>query len=606
MLKRIELAIALLALLMALASASTSAFTITELLPFLPVNGDCPLSGGSGDMDCAQRYGGIVLEKSGSFVLYACVPLSSDDRDEVCLRDLGVSCKSGGHDPDCARAPEPISAETCVADGNCVAACPSDPDCKAGLGQPCTSPAGCASGYCSFYSYSLQSDTRSSNKYCVEKATIAGIDSPKCALVDASGAVHSVQSFGVEALGTNAEKAPYGYLCSKDDAYYGCILVGSDALYVEQPGMPGGDYCNYCTSDSSCAANEFCDKDRACKSASGRAELCNDGKDNNANGLIDAADDGCTASPEGNLESLSFACAGPSPGLSIAAWSADPDDLNSGAADIHFYHKNPADTTSASLGSYLGRTSAMPGVSRPDVRTYLRGRYYVPESSSLLAADRFGVSGTMVFASTVPAELKRAGTTLSVSAYALDKSGGNHFKKLTLSGGRDVVGVVVGTCAPSTCNPATDVQCECYADSQCGGGKYCSLDDSGVSAIGGVAGHCCTVGQVWTSTRRGGGYCDEPSNQLVQCSCSESIYPSLQSTSVANDYLEERRSGNFPVELSIFDKIRLFFYRPVSNEKKVYTNSNCIRENNGRREACLEMYIYGQTRKYWQEYTIYT
>jgi len=201
--------------------------------------------------------------------------------------------------------------------------------------------------------------------------------------------------------------------------------------------------------------------------------------------------------------------------------------------------------------------------------------------------------------------LKRAGTTLSVSAYALDKSGGNHFKKLTLSGGRDVVGVVVGTCAPSTCNPATDVQCECYADSQCGGGKYCSLDDSGVSAIGGVAGHCCTVGQVWTSTRRGGGYCDEPSNPLVQCSCSESIYPSLQSTSVANDYLEERRSGNFPVELSIFDKIRLFFYRPVSNEKKVYTNSNCIRENNGRREACLEMYIYGQTRKYWQEYTIY-
>ena len=598
MLKRIELAIALLALLMALASASTSAFTITELLPFLPVNGDCPLSGGSGDMDCAQRYGGIVLEKSGSFVLYACVPLSSDDRDEVCLRDLGVSCKSGGHDPDCARAPEPISTETCVADGNCVAVCPSDPDCKAGLGQPCTSPAGCASGYCSFHSYGLQSDTRSSNKYCVEKATIAGIDSPKCALVDASGAVHSVQSFGVEALGTNAEKAPYGYLCSKDDAYYGCILVGSDALYVEQPGMPGGDYCNYCTSDSSCAANEFCDKDHACKSASGRAELCNDGKDNNANGLIDAADDGCTASPEGNLESLSFACAGPSPGLSIAAWSADPDDLNSGAADIHFYHKNPADTTSASLGSYLGRTSAMPGVSRPDVRTYLRGRYYVPESSSLLAADRFGVSGTMVFASTVPAELKRAGTTLSVSAYALDKSGGNHFKKLTLSGGRDVVGVVVGQCSGAL----KSVGEVCTSTPECDSDMYCSYGENDLQDNG-EAGHCCAVGVRWVQRGRVG-VCEEPLINLKCASCQLNINDVTTSISQRQSYEQNRRSGNFPVQLSVFDRIRLFFYRPEATT--VIKNTQCIRELNGVHQACLYGTLYGEENvRFWQEYTIY-
>lgn len=353
----------------------------------------------------------------------------------------------------------------------------------------------CRSGYCSFYSYHLTDDTRKAIRYCVDKATM--VDGPQCALVNEYGVVHSVQNLGDSAFGTQAVEAPFGNLCSKEGRYYGCILIqGSSALWITSSGPVGTDSCQYCASDNDCSPLEFCDADRACKDARGRSEICDDGIDNNANGLIDAADEGCSSSPEGAVDSIDFGCANAAPGLSIDAWSFDPDELNTGVTDIHFYHKEPGDT-SAGFGTYLGRTAKLPVYSKSDTAQDISQRFFKHEYASLLNTDQFGVSGVAAMAASVPTLLKQDGTVLHISAFAIDKNGDRHTEiPIAQEDGNystEDVAVIVGTCSGGIPDEGT----ACIQSAECSTIRSISLggETSGFCSYGANneldTGHCC-------------------------------------------------------------------------------------------------------------------
>ncbi|MBI1390784.1 MAG: hypothetical protein GC154_20335 [bacterium] len=480
---------------------SMAAAALADSAPISASDGRCPTEGiePSFDYDCAEQYGGILLpgEYGGepALLVYACIPASLSGADGVCLMDLGIACRAGGHDPDCDREPAPLYREGCGEDGVCDRSCMEDPDCGKDLGEPCLSNAECHSGYCSRYSYDLGAGARMNMRFCVEKAGM--VDGPKCALIGEDGQVHGVQVLGDKALGLQSEKAPFGYVCSKEGVYYGCILVqGTDSLWVTTPRLQTGDECRYCDSDADCGPVEFCDGDRACKDARGRAEICGDGRDNNANGLIDAADAGCSSPPEGAVDALSFSCIGATPGLNLSAWSFDPDNINAGAVEIRFYHKNPADT-SALYGTYLGHTTRLPVTSRPDIRHYALNAYFTPEYASSLATDRFGVLGIAAFDASVPASLRRVGTTLYVSAYAMDRSGDSN-RKLPLNQGDDTYSgqalmLTVGSCegefSKEGASCAQDAECSMIASPRLSGtvAGYCSHGANKQFDVG----HCC-------------------------------------------------------------------------------------------------------------------
>ena len=170
-----------------------------------------------------------------------------------------------------------------------------------------------------------------------------------------------------------------------------------------------------------------------------------------------------------------------------------------------------------------------------------------------------------------------------------------------MSGGRDVVGGVVGQCSGAL----KSVGEVCTSTPECDSDMYCSYGENDLQDNGEV-GRCCAEGQYWVPALRGNGGICRQADIGIPCTCG--FTPTqLSSNGFAQAFRGWLAAFGPPSALAgrspqwvTFENIRPFFYKTEGNKPGI--NIECI--DTTRKRACIEIDSFGVTGKYWQHYEV--